>query len=148
MRKLAGLLVVAAVLAVPAVSALGATPTQKANVVNFAFKPKKLSIKKGTKVTWSFKSAGIKHNVTAKSGPVKFHSAQQGQRDVLVHVQEDGHVPSDVHDPPVHDGDRHRQVARRSGRTWARAPDRAQAQTHRIERPRRSRRPRATAHTF
>ena len=77
MRKLAGLLVVAAVLAVPAVSALGATPTQKANVVNFAFKPKKLSIKKGTKVTWSFKSAGIKHNVTVKSGPVKFHSANK-----------------------------------------------------------------------
>jgi plastocyanin len=77
MRKLAGVLVVAAVLAVPAVSALGATSTQKANVVNFAFKPKKLSIKKGTKVTWTFKSVGIKHNVTVKNGPVKFHSANK-----------------------------------------------------------------------
>jgi plastocyanin len=74
MRKLAGVLVVAAVLAVPAVSALGATPTKKASVVNFAFKPKKLSIKKNTKVTWTFASVGIRHNVTVKSGPVKFHS--------------------------------------------------------------------------
>ena len=103
MRKLAGVLVAAAVLAVPAVSALGATPTQKASVVNFAFKPKKLSIKKGTKVTWAFKSAGIKHNVTVKNGPVKFHSADKSERHVLVHVQEEGHVPPDVHDPPVHD---------------------------------------------
>ncbi len=77
MRKLAGVLVVAAVLAVPAVSALGATPTQRANVVNFAFKPKKLSIKKGTKVTWTFKSFGTKHNVTVNNGPVKFHSANK-----------------------------------------------------------------------
>jgi plastocyanin len=77
MRKLAGVLVAAAVLAVPAVSALGATPTKTASVVNFAFKPKSLSIKKGTKVTWAFKSAGIKHNVTVKSGPVKFHSANK-----------------------------------------------------------------------
>ena len=45
--------------------------------MNFAFKPKKLSIKKGTKVTWAFKSAGIKHNVTVKNGPVKFHSANK-----------------------------------------------------------------------
>ena len=77
MRKLAGILVAAAVLAVPAVSALGATPTKKASVVNFAFKPKSLSIKKGTKVSWTFKSAGIKHNVTVRSGPVKFHSANK-----------------------------------------------------------------------
>jgi plastocyanin len=45
--------------------------------VNFAYKPKKLSIKKGTKVTWSFNSAGIRHNVTVKSGPAKFHSANK-----------------------------------------------------------------------
>ena len=77
MRKLAGVLVAAAVLAVPAVSALGATPTKKARVVNFAFKPKNLSIRKGTKVIWTFNSAGIKHNVTVKHGPVKFHSANK-----------------------------------------------------------------------
>jgi plastocyanin len=74
MRKLAGALVVAALLTVPAVSALGFTPTKKVSVVNFAFKPKTMSIKKGTKVTWTFASHGIKHNVTVKSGPVKFHS--------------------------------------------------------------------------
>ena len=77
MRKLAGVLVVAALLAVPAVSALAASPTQKASVANFKFKPKQLSIKKGTKVTWTFNGAGIKHNVTVSSGPVKFHSANK-----------------------------------------------------------------------
>jgi plastocyanin len=77
MRKLAGVLVVAALLAVPAVSALAASPTQKASVANFKFKPKQLSIKNGTKVTWTFNGVGIKHNVTVSSGPVKFHSANK-----------------------------------------------------------------------
>lgn len=79
MRKLAGVLVAAAVLAVPAVSALGAGPTKRASVVNFSFKPKKLAIRKGTKVTWAFKSAGITHNVTVKKGPVKFRSPNKSR---------------------------------------------------------------------
>jgi plastocyanin len=80
MRKLAGVLVAIAVVTVPAVSALGSTPTTKVNIVDFQFKPKTVSVKEGTKVTWAWTAgSGIKHDVTVKSGPVKFHSKKQSK---------------------------------------------------------------------
>jgi plastocyanin len=80
MRKLAGVAVTAAVIAVPAVSALASpAPTKKVTIGNFFFKPKSIAIKKGTKVTWTWASAGIKHNVSVKSGPVKFHSGKKSK---------------------------------------------------------------------
>jgi plastocyanin len=74
MRKLVLIGVVAAFAAVPAVSALASTPTKKVTVGDNFFKPKTLTIKRGTKVTWVWHSFGIFHNVTVKSGPVKFRS--------------------------------------------------------------------------
>jgi plastocyanin len=81
MRKLAGVVVAAAVIAVPAVSALASpAPTKKVNVVDFAFKPKTISVNNGTKVTWAWTAgSGIKHDVSVKSGPVKFHSKKQSK---------------------------------------------------------------------
>ncbi len=79
MRKLAGVLVAAALIAVPAVSALASPPTKKVKIGNFFFNPKKMTIRKGTKVTWTWASAGIKHNVSVKSGPVKFHSGKKSK---------------------------------------------------------------------
>ncbi len=79
MRKLAGVLVVAALIAVPAVSAVASPPTKKVKIGNFFFKPKKMTIRKGTKVTWTWASAGIKHNVSVKRGPVKFHSGKKSK---------------------------------------------------------------------
>jgi plastocyanin len=79
MRRLAGLLVVAAVIAVPAVSAIASPPTKKVTIGNFFFKPKSMTIKKGTKVTWTWASQGITHNVSVKSGPVKFRSGKKSK---------------------------------------------------------------------
>jgi len=80
MRKLAGVVVAAAaiaVLAVPAVSALASPTTTKVTIGNFFFKPKSVTIGQGTKVTWTWASQGIQHNVSVKSGPVKFHSGKK-----------------------------------------------------------------------
>ena len=77
MRKLILIALVAAFAAVPAVSALASTPTKKITVGDNFFKPKTVTIKKGTRVTWVWDSFGIRHNVTVKSGPSKFHSADK-----------------------------------------------------------------------
>jgi plastocyanin len=61
-------LVVSAVLAV---SALGATKT--VTVGDDFFKPKSVSIKKGSTVKWTWKGKAP-HNVTVTKGPVKFKS--------------------------------------------------------------------------
>ena len=60
--------------AVPAVSALASTPTKQIRVGDNFFKPKTVTIKRGTRVTWAWHSFGIRHNVTVKSGPARFHS--------------------------------------------------------------------------
>jgi plastocyanin len=79
MRKLAGVLVAAAVIAVPAVSAIASPLTKKVTIGNFFFKPKSITVKKGTQVTWTWASQGITHNVSVKSGPVKFHSGKKSK---------------------------------------------------------------------
>lgn len=42
------------------------------------FSPKTLTIRKGAKVTWSW-AGSLYHNVTVKSGPVRFHSRTQAR---------------------------------------------------------------------
>jgi plastocyanin len=74
MRKLIVIALVAAFAAVPAVSALASTPTRKVTVGDNFFSKKKLTIKRGSRVTWVWHSFGIPHNVTVTSGPAKFHS--------------------------------------------------------------------------
>ncbi|MDX6707770.1 MAG: hypothetical protein QOD83_2179 [Solirubrobacteraceae bacterium] len=64
-------LVVSAVLAV---SALGATKT--VTIGDNFFKPKSVSVKKGSTVKWVWKGKSP-HNVTVISGPVKFKSPTQ-----------------------------------------------------------------------
>jgi plastocyanin len=78
MRKLAFIAVVAALAAVPAVSALASTPTKNISVGDNFFKPKTVTIKRGTRITWVWHSFGIFHNVTVNSGPSRFHSANKG----------------------------------------------------------------------
>jgi plastocyanin len=65
----AAVLVIA--LAAPALASAPASKT-KAKVGNFYFHPGKLTVKRGTKVTWRFVS-GL-HNVVVKKGPAKFNS--------------------------------------------------------------------------
>lgn len=77
MRKLLALMSIAALVAALAVPALGATPVKKVKVgPQFSFGPKKLTIKRGTKVNWNW-TGGLKHNVWVTKGPVKFHSKTQ-----------------------------------------------------------------------
>ena len=78
MRKLILIAVVAAFAAVPAVSALASTPTKTVSVKDNFFTPKTLTIKRGTRVKWTWHSFGILHNVTVKSGPSRFHSGNKG----------------------------------------------------------------------
>jgi plastocyanin len=75
MRKLVGVVIVAAVIAVPAVSAVASSPAKKVSLGDFFFRPKSMTIRHGTKVTWTWSTFGIKHNVVVKSGPAKFRSA-------------------------------------------------------------------------
>ena len=74
MRKLILIAVVAAFAAVPAVSALASAPTKKVTVGNNSFSNKKMTVNRGTKVTWVWHSFGRAHNVTVKAGPSKFRS--------------------------------------------------------------------------
>ena len=76
MRKslLALALVVMAATAVFVVPALAASKT--VTVGDNFFKSNKLTVKKGTKVTWKW-NGKFPHNVTVTSGPTKFHSATQ-----------------------------------------------------------------------
>jgi plastocyanin len=78
MRRLILIAAVAALAAVPAVSALAASPTKTVKLGNYFFKPKTVTIDRGTKVTWVWNTFGIKHNVAVKSGPSKFRSRNLG----------------------------------------------------------------------
>jgi plastocyanin len=80
MRRLTVIAIVAAsaaaAAAVPTVSALASTPTKQIKVGDNFFKPKTVTINRGTRVTWVLHSFGVPHNVTVKSGPSKFHSRE------------------------------------------------------------------------
>ena len=62
---------------VVAVAALGAAPSLAADkgvaVKDDYFKPSSITIKKGTKVVWTWKGQG-RHNVVAAQGPSSFRS--------------------------------------------------------------------------
>lgn len=69
-------ILVVAVSALVAVSAYAATST--VTIKDDLFAPKSLSIAKGSTVKWVWKGKAA-HNVTVKSGPVKFHSPTQAK---------------------------------------------------------------------
>ena len=60
--------------AVSGVPAIGKGKSASVTVTDSLFINDKLTVKKGTKVTWKWENAFQDHNVTVKSGPVKFHS--------------------------------------------------------------------------
>ncbi len=70
------LAIVLAVSAVSAVYAGAATRTQSVTVGDNYFRPTTLSVRAGTKVQWKWVGV-LLHNVTVRSGPVKFHSRPQ-----------------------------------------------------------------------
>jgi plastocyanin len=75
MKKLAAA-ILAAVLAAGgmlAIPALGAS-TRTVKLIDNAFKPKKITVKKGTKVRFRW-TGQAPHNVTVTKGPVTFHSS-------------------------------------------------------------------------
>ena len=72
MRKL---LALAAVLAV-ALASVAYAATKSVGVRDNFFRPTKLTISKGTKVTWKW-SGKVPHNVTVTKGPQKFNSRTQ-----------------------------------------------------------------------
>ena len=74
-RILALLALTAALIAFSAVAAFASSPVK---VKDDYFSPRTLTVRRGTKVTWQW--AGVlRHNVTVKSGPVKFHSRTQAR---------------------------------------------------------------------
>ncbi len=78
MRKLSALVLATMLTALLAVPALGSGKAKNVTVGarsnEFSFSPKKLKIKRGTKVVWTWGPSGLMHNVTVTKGPVKFHS--------------------------------------------------------------------------
>src|SRR5262245_61932680 len=68
MRKLALFAAAALAAAVVAVVPAQARPSKTVKVGNDFFSPRKLSIKKGTRVTWKWVEGGVDHNVTPLSG--------------------------------------------------------------------------------
>jgi plastocyanin len=78
MRRSILIAAVAGLAAVPAVSALAAPPTKTVKLGNYFYRPKTMTIGRGTKVTWVWDTFGIKHNVAVKSGPTKFRSNNLG----------------------------------------------------------------------
>ena len=73
-RLIAPALAVAAAAAVLAVPALAATKTVE--LKDNRFTPKSMTVKPGTTVKWVWKGKAP-HNVTVKSGPIKFRSSTQ-----------------------------------------------------------------------
>ena len=72
-RPLAVIVLIASVLALASVALASTGPVK---VRDNYFNPKSLTIRRGTKITWSW--GGVKyHNVTVRSGPVKFGSRTQ-----------------------------------------------------------------------
>ena len=86
MRKLILIAVVAAFAAVPTVSALASSPPKKVTVGNNFFSNKKMTVNRGTTVTWVWHSFGLAHNVTVTSGPAKFHSRELQKGGSFAHV--------------------------------------------------------------
>jgi plastocyanin len=72
--KLTLLILLALVIGVLAGPANATAPVKVAKIVNYAFRPGKLTIHKGTKVTWKWLGGFVGHNVWVTKGPVKFHS--------------------------------------------------------------------------
>ncbi len=74
MRRLCAAAVAAALVVAVAAPAVASAPAKKATakVGNYWFRPGKLTVKRGTKVTWHF-VAGL-HNVVVNKGPAKFNS--------------------------------------------------------------------------
>lgn len=72
--RLTFLLLLAVAIGALAAPALGSAPLKMVKLVNYAFRPGKLTIHKGTRVTWKWPSGYVGHNVTVIKGPVKFHS--------------------------------------------------------------------------
>jgi plastocyanin len=64
-----------AVVAVSSVSALASSP-QPVKVGDDFFSAKRLTIRKGTQVTWKWTGV-LRHNVTVRTGPSSFHSRTQ-----------------------------------------------------------------------
>jgi len=73
-----------ALLAGFAVPALASSPVTKASVRDYSFKPGKITIKRGSRVTWRFVSGY--HDVTVRSGPVKFTSGEKIAPSSFSHV--------------------------------------------------------------
>jgi plastocyanin len=73
MCKLVILALTAAILAVAAVSALALGAPTQVRVGDIFFRPGKITINRGAKVTWKWVGY-LPHNVTVRSGPLKFHS--------------------------------------------------------------------------
>ncbi len=74
-RILAVLALTLVVVALSSVSAL-ASPPKPVKVADDYFGKTKLTVNRGTKVTWAW--AGVlRHNVTVQKGPTKFHSKTQ-----------------------------------------------------------------------
>jgi plastocyanin len=76
MRKLKWMALVATVVGVLAVPAVASPTTHRARVGDFFLSPGKLTIRKGTRVTWKWVGALV-HNVTVADGPGRFHSRAQ-----------------------------------------------------------------------
>jgi len=74
MKRLIALAIVAAVAAAVAIPAFAATKT--VTVGDDFFKPTKVTVRAGTKVTWKW-TGHNPHNVTVTRGPKKFHSRTQ-----------------------------------------------------------------------
>ena len=70
------LLVVIAVVVVGVLAgpASATAPVETAKIVNYAFRPGKLTIRKGTRVVWIWAGGFVGHNVKVIKGPVKFQS--------------------------------------------------------------------------
>lgn len=76
MRKLVAVMTAAILLVALAAPAVARAPrVKKAKVGSYFLRPGHLTVKRGTKVVWHWVSGF--HNVTVKSGPVKFHSANK-----------------------------------------------------------------------
>lgn len=78
MRKRIAVMLVLGIATAPTVPALGAGTTKNVKVGDEFFKPTVLSIKKGTKVKWTWVGSSL-HNVTVTSGPTRFHSRDQAR---------------------------------------------------------------------
>ena len=68
---LAALVLAGGATQIPAATAASKAKTAKVAVNNDFFSPSKLTVTKGTKVTWTFHG---RHNVTVDSGPTTFKS--------------------------------------------------------------------------